>query len=124
MLGNQTLTAFVATADATRAKAFYGDVLGLELTSEDPFAIVFRAANATVRVQKVTSLTPQPFTALGWAVDDIAAIAAALVQRGVRLERYEGMGQDETGIWTSPGGARVAWFKDPDGNVLSVTQHP
>ena len=116
------MTAFVATTDPERAKAFYGDTLGLPLVSDDPWALVFSAAGAVLRIQKVERHTPHPFTALGWSVPDVAADVAALASRGVRFERYEGMQQDAAGVWTSPSGAKVAWFKDPDGNVLSLTE--
>ncbi len=122
MLGKQTLVAFVATTDAARARAFYEDTLGLSLVSSDPFALVFDAHGTTIRVQKVAAFQPQPFTALGWTVDDINAVVAALSQKDVTCERFPGMNQDAHGIWASPSGARVAWFKDPDGNVLSLTE--
>ena len=122
MLGNQTLIAFVATSHAARARTFYEQTLGLSLVSDDPFAIVFDANGTTIRVQKVEGLKPQPFTALGWLVDDLSAAVTALKQKRVLCERFPGMAQDENGVWVSPSGARVAWFKDPDGNVLSLTQ--
>ena len=122
MLGKQTLIAFVATSDAARARVFYEETLGLSLVSDDPFALVFDANGTTIRVQKVESVKPQPFTALGWLVDDLSAVVSALKQRGVRCEQFPGMDQDENGIWVSPSGAVIAWFKDPDGNVLSLTQ--
>ncbi|MEI9941002.1 MAG: VOC family protein [Pseudomonadota bacterium] len=122
MLGKQTLVAFVATADAARARAFYEDTLGLSLVSDDPYALVFDANGTTIRLQKVEGLQPQPFTALGWTVDDLNAIVAGLKQKNVTCERFPGMNQDAQGVWASPSGARVAWFKDPDGNVLSLTE--
>lgn len=116
------LVSFVATRDAARAKAFYADTLGLALVSEDPFALVFDANGTMLRVTVVKEIAPAPYTALGWEVPDIAAAARALEQAGVLLERYAGVNQDEQGIWKAPSGARVAWFKDPDGNTLSITQ--
>jgi catechol 2,3-dioxygenase-like lactoylglutathione lyase family enzyme len=116
------LIAFVPTRDPIRAKAFYRDSLGLELVSEDQFALVFDVAGTMLRVARVQELTPAPYTVLGWEVPDIAAVINTLQQRGVSFERYPGMQQDELGIWNSPSGARVAWFKDPDGNTLSVTE--
>jgi len=113
------LVAFVATTDPGRARAFYAETLGLELESESPFALVFRAGATMLRVTTVEQFTPQPFTVLGWGVPDIAAAIATL---GVACERFDGMEQDELGVWRAPGGALVAWFKDPDGNVLSLTQ--
>jgi catechol 2,3-dioxygenase-like lactoylglutathione lyase family enzyme len=122
MLGNQRLIAFLATRDSARARPFYEDVCGMRVVSEDPFALVCDANGTMVRMQKVETLQAQPFTALGWEVSDIAGVVDELVKRGAKMERYEGMGQDERGVWTSPSGARVAWFKDPDGNTLSLTQ--
>lgn len=122
MLGKQTLVAFVATSDAARARAFYETTLGLALVSDDPYALVFNANGTTIRVQKVDGFKPQPFTALGWTVEDINAVVAALQRKDVICERFPGMDQDAQGVWASPSGARVAWFKDPDGNVLSLTE--
>lgn len=115
--------AFSATIDAERAKAFYGDKLGLPLVSDEPYALVFDAAGTMLRVQKVKEVRQAPYTALGWQVPNIAAKVDELEKAGVQMERYGLPGQDEKGIWTAPGGAaKVAWFKDPDGNVLSLTQ--
>jgi catechol 2,3-dioxygenase-like lactoylglutathione lyase family enzyme len=122
MLGTQTPIAFVATCKPDRARAFYGDVLGLRLIEDSPFALVFDSGGSMLRIQKVETLTPSPYTALGWPVDDLAGIIQALVKRGVVFERYPRLDQDALGIWTSPSGAKVAWFKDPDGNGLSLTQ--
>ncbi len=121
-LGSQDIVAFVATRDTNRAKAFYGDILGLRFVSEDRFAVVFDANGTMLRVTAVPDLTPATYTVLGWRVTDIAATVEELLQAGVRFERYGGMNQDSLGIWTSPSGARVVWFKDPDGNTLSVTE--
>lgn len=123
VLGSYKLMAFVATLDPARAKAFYGGTLGLRLVSEDRFALVFDANGTTLRVSTVRELAPAKFTVLGWEVPDIVAAATALEAAGVNLERYGFPDQDERGIWTAPGGARVAWFKDPDGNTLSISQH-
>ena len=122
MLGNDQIVAFVATRDGAKARRFYEQVLGLRLISDEPWAIVFDAAGTTIRVQKVEAFAPQTFTVLGWEVADIDAAVAELARRDVRFERYAGMDQDERGVWRSPSGARVAWFKDPDGNTLSITQ--
>jgi catechol 2,3-dioxygenase-like lactoylglutathione lyase family enzyme len=116
------LIAFVPTTDAARAKAFYADTLGLELQSENEFALVFRVNGTMLRVTLVDEFTPQPFTVLGWDVPDIAAAMRELGERGVAFERFDGMDQDAQGVWRAPGGAYVAWFKDPDGNTLSVAQ--
>jgi len=123
MLTNAPVMAFVATIRPDAARAFYADVLGLNLTSEDQFALAFDAGGTMLRVAKVEMLQPAPFTVLGWVVDDIESKATELAGRGVRFEQYgEWMQQDPLGIWTSPSGARIAWFKDPDGNTLSLTQ--
>jgi predicted enzyme related to lactoylglutathione lyase len=92
--------------------------------SDDDFALVFDVHGTPLRITKVESLSPGPFTVLGWEVADISMTAARLCKRGVAFERFEGMSQDEHGIWLAPGGARVAWFKDPDGNLLSITESP
>ena len=122
MLANQTLVAFIATTDAARARAFYGETLALSLLADDPHALVFDANGTTIRLQKVAGFEPQPFTALGWTVNDVTAVVAALEQKNIACERFPGLNQDAHGIWASPSGARVAWFKDPDGNVLSLTE--
>jgi len=124
MLGDYEVIAFTQTTRPDEAKAFYGDILGLRLDEDDPFALVFRAGSTMLRVQKVPELTPLPFTTLGWNVPDIRATVANLSSKGVRFERYDGMPQDDAGIWLTPSGAMVCWFKDPDGNTLSLTQFP
>jgi catechol 2,3-dioxygenase-like lactoylglutathione lyase family enzyme len=122
LLGSQELVAFVATRDPRRAKTFYRDTLGLPLVSEDQFALVFDAAGTMLRVATVQEVAVANYTVLGWKVSDIVQTANKLQEAGVSLERYAGMQQDELGIWRSPSGARVAWFKDLDGNTLSITQ--
>jgi len=123
VLGNAPLVAFIATTDAARARAFYEDVLDLRFIADDGFALVFDANGTTLRVARVEALTPHPFTSLGWDVDDIAGVMRSLAAKGVTFERYGLPGQDETGAWTPPGTTtKVAWFKDPDGNLLSLTQ--
>ena len=124
-LGEQSLIAFVATRDAASARKFYSDTLGLRLVADElPFALVFDAHGTMLRVTMVQELITAPYTVLGWQVPDIVGAAQSLQKSGVHFERYPGMQQDKCGIWTSPGGARVAWFKDPDGNTLSISQHP
>jgi catechol 2,3-dioxygenase-like lactoylglutathione lyase family enzyme len=123
MLASAKLVAFVTVSNATRARAFYRDVLGLRLVSEDNLALVFDANGTMLRVAIAAGVTVAPYTVLGWAVAEIAATVRQLAAAGVGCERYPGMQQDELGIWQSPSGARVAWFKDPDGNTLSVSQH-
>ncbi|MBO0720348.1 MAG: VOC family protein [Blastocatellia bacterium] len=122
MLNKCDVMAFLATTQSEKARAFYCDTLGLHFEEDTPFALVVRTANAMVRIQKVHSFTPLPFTALGWVVGDIEATAKELQNKGVRFEHFEGIEQNDLGIWLSPSGARVSWFKDPDGNVLSLTQ--
>jgi catechol 2,3-dioxygenase-like lactoylglutathione lyase family enzyme len=122
LLGSHPIIAFIATRDAARAKTFYRDTLGLRLVAEDPFALAFDANGTMLRVTPVRRLVTQKHTVLGWSVPDIDASAKALRSVGVELQRYEGMQQDAVGIWSSPSGARVAWFKDPDGNTLSITE--
>jgi catechol 2,3-dioxygenase-like lactoylglutathione lyase family enzyme len=118
------LIAFAATQNMAAAKAFYAGVLGLPLMSEDSFALVFDAFGTMLRVVAVQTPAIAPYTVLGWEVADITAAVQELLKSGVIFESYPGMGLDELGIWTAPGGgARVAWFKDPDGNVLSVSRH-
>ncbi len=122
LLRTANLCAFVATADAVRAKAFYHQTLGLSLVSEDPFAIVFDANGIHIRVTPVREISIAPYTVLGWEVLNIDKAVAELADRGVLFERFQSLPQSEAGIWDAPGGARVAWFKDPDGNLLSVAQ--
>jgi len=121
-LGTAKLVAFAATTDGARARAFYEGLLGLSVVSDDDFALVLSAGGTGLRIHKVRELSPQPFTALGFQVEDIETIATELASRGVHFERYRGMAQDELGIWRAPSGARIAWFMDPDDNTLSLTQ--
>ena len=123
-LGGESLVAFVATTDLARAEAFYRDVLGLRHQGTNPFASVFDANGTMLRVTLVDERAQAGYTVLGWRVDDIAATIAELTGRGVEFHRYEGMGQDGLGVWTAPDGARIAWFSDPDGNTLSLSQFP
>jgi uncharacterized glyoxalase superfamily protein PhnB len=122
MLGGENLMAFVATSDAPRAKAFYQGILGLRLLADEPYALVFDVNGTVLRVQKVQQLAPAQYTALGWQVPDIAGAIAALRAKQVAFERYPHFEQDAAGVWTAPSGAKVAWFKDPDGNLLSLTE--
>ena len=124
MLTDAKLTAFAATTDAARARTFYGGVLGLTLRSEDDFALSFDAGGVELRVQKVERLTPQPFTVLGWQVGDVADVVRRLAAQRVAMERYPWLEQDAQGVWSAPSGARIAWFKDPDRNLLSVAEYP
>ena len=114
--------AFGATRDGARAREFYEKTLGLSLISEDNFAVVLDANGTMLRLQKVETFTPSVFTALGWEVSNIRAAVSELLTRGVTFQKYPWMDQDELGIWSAPSGARVAWFRDPDGNTLSLTE--
>lgn len=122
MLADKKLTAFVATAKPDEAKAFYKNILGLKFLSEDAFALEFEANKTVLRIAIVQKFTPQPFTVLGWHVKDIVSEIKSLNDKNVFCEKYNFLQQDKSGVWTSPNGSKVAWFKDPDGNVLSLTQ--
>lgn len=124
MLGNQKVQAFILTTDAARSRAFYEDTLGLRYVGEDDFAITMDSNGVELRLTKMRSHTPVPHTVLGWCVEDVPAVAAKLRETGIRFEQYGIPGQDETGIWNMDGSTvKVGWFKDPDGNVLSIAQH-
>ena len=119
------IIAFVPILDVTRAKHFYSEVLGLRLLSEEPpYALVFDANGIMLRLVIAKELPPRFGTALGWRVPDVSVVVKELEATGVVFERYPGMNQDTLGIWNAPTGAKVAWFKDPDGNVLSISEHP
>ena len=122
MLTDKKLKAFVPTVKPTEAKSFYEGILGLKLLSQDNFALEFDANGTLLRVTIVQELKPHPFTILGWNVDDIVSVIKQLNDKDVFCERYDFFRQDNLGIWTSPNGSKVAWFKDPDGNVLSLTE--
>ena len=121
VLSGATVATFVPTLDRDGARAFYEGKLGLRLVGESPFALLFDANGTAVRVTPVRELHPQPFTLLGFEVADITETARTLAQRGVTFERFDGFDQDDQGIWHAPGGDKVAWFKDPDGNLLSIS---
>jgi catechol 2,3-dioxygenase-like lactoylglutathione lyase family enzyme len=124
-LGRYKIVAFVTIVDVDKARSFYRDTLGLTLLREEPpFALVFDANGIMLRLGMGTERAPVQGTVMGWDVSDIGATVRELESAGVRFERYENMKQDEQGIWTSPTGARVAWFRDPDGNVLGLSQFP
>jgi len=116
------MIAFTQTMQPEKAKHFFGKVIGLKFEHETPAAIVYSAGKTMVRVQKVREFTPLPFTSLGWKVPDVTLAVRYLTSRGVRFERYQGMPQDDLGIWTSPDGGNICWFKDPDGNTISLSQ--
>lgn len=122
MLANETLKAFVPTVKPNEARAFYRDILEFKLEYEDNYALQFDAGGQILRVIIVPELTPHQFTALGWNVGNIKSIINWLNSKGVHCEKYDFMEQDDLGVWEAPGGSKIAWFKDPDGNVLSLTQ--
>jgi catechol 2,3-dioxygenase-like lactoylglutathione lyase family enzyme len=124
MLGSNKIVAFVPTTDSNRARAFYEGVLGLKFVADDGFAMVLDANGIMIRVAKVgKDFSPAQFTILGWQVSGIEKVVAGMQAKGVQFERYGFLKQDELGVWTAPEGSKVAWFRDPDGNVLSVSQH-
>jgi catechol 2,3-dioxygenase-like lactoylglutathione lyase family enzyme len=123
MLRSTDIIAFVPTQDSEKARSFYEGMLGLEFVSEDGFALVFNANGIMIRVVKMQQFTPVAYTILGWRVKEIEKIVTALVEKGVRFERYGFFKQDDLAIWTTPNGDKVAWFKDPDGNTLSLSEH-
>ena len=124
MLNPSRLVAFVATADADRARAFYEGQLRLALLQDNGYSLIFDANGTQLRVQRVETVAPHPYTALGWEVDDLAASVRTLVAAGVAMARFPGLPLDADGIWDTPDGSRVAWFHDPDGNTLSIHQPP
>ena len=123
MLYENKVVSFVPTQDAAVARAFYESILGLRFLSEDKFAVVFEMHEATLRVVSIDEFEPAKYTILGWEIVGIEDVAIELKEKGVVFERYEWLEQDYLGIWTAPNGDRVAWFKDPDGNVLSISEH-
>lgn len=114
--------AFLAATDLARARAFFGDVLGLQLMAEDGFACMFRAGAVSLRVSLVEQIVTAPYTVLGWIVPNIGQAIAELSAQGVAFQQFDGLDQDELGVWRTPDGSLVAWFRDPDGSVLSLTQ--
>jgi catechol 2,3-dioxygenase-like lactoylglutathione lyase family enzyme len=121
MLKSSKIKAFVSTTQPDKAREFYSVKLGLKLLSEDTYGLEFEANGAHLRISFVEKLTPQPFTVLGWDTSDIVSTIKFLIENGITFERYTFIEQDDSCIWTAPGGTRVAWFKDPDGNLLSIS---
>ena len=122
MLDGCSLIAFAATTDGATARTFYEGVLGLHFVAEDEFAVVYDVQGIEFRLQKVATLHPQPHTTLGWSVTGIDQVVQDITARGARFERYGSLEQDAAGIWKSPSGARIAWLKDANGNLLSLTE--
>ena len=123
MLASMNMMGFILTKDYDKSRAFYEGSLGFKFESLDQFALVMQAGKSMIRIVKVPTFTPLQSTVLGWQVGDIEAIVDWLTKRGVAFEKYPFVQDKERGIWTTPDGSKVAWFKDPDGNVLSVSQH-
>jgi catechol 2,3-dioxygenase-like lactoylglutathione lyase family enzyme len=124
MLQSGKLVGFVPATDYEKARDFYVGKLGFEFISLDQFALAVKVGGHMIRITKMPNFAPLQGTILGWEVGDIEAVVGWLKNRGVAVEKYPFVQDQELGIWTAPGGARIAWFKDPDGNVLSVSQHP
>jgi catechol 2,3-dioxygenase-like lactoylglutathione lyase family enzyme len=123
MLASSKIIGFVPTKDSAKARAFYEGKLGFQFLSDDLFALVVRAGETMIRISKAKDFTPVPYTVMGWEVPNIEEIVDWLNQRGVEFEKYSFVHDAKRGIWTAPSGDKIAWFKDPDGNVLSVSQH-
>jgi len=126
MLATAPIIGFIPTLDAARSRAFYEHTLGLTFVADDGFALVFRSGANMIRIARVQDLTPPPYTILGWEVPDIVAEVTALTAAGLVFARYPFLPSDQVdalGIWSAPGGAKIAWFHDPDGNTLSLSQH-
>ena len=123
MLGSMKIVAFVPIKDSEKARSFYEGVVGLRFVKDDGFALVFEANGIRVRAAQMKDFTPAQFTVLGWQVYEIENVVRDLQKKGVHFEIFGFFQQDELGIWTAPTGDKVAWFKDPDGNILSVSQH-
>jgi catechol 2,3-dioxygenase-like lactoylglutathione lyase family enzyme len=123
MLATSKIIAFVPTTDPVRSKQFYEGVLGLRFVKDDGFALVFDANGIMVRVAKGRDFKPAQYTILGWEASDIETTLTEMAGKGVPFEQFGLPGQDNIGIWTAPSGDKVAWFKDPDGNILSISQH-
>lgn len=113
---------FVATCQSDASRYFYQSILGFDLIEDQPFALVFDTGGFQLRVQKVESVVSPPYTSAGWLVTDLNQEVTRLTGRGVTLQRYPHLDQDETGVWTTPDGTRIVWFCDPDGNLLSLTE--
>lgn len=123
MLADNPLIGFIPTTDAARAHIFFVERLGLRFEYDDGFALVVSTAGSQIRIVRVGEFTPVPYTILGWEVPDLAGSVREIAASGVVFTRYPHVTQDELGIWTTPSGSQVAWFSDPDGNVLSLSQH-
>jgi catechol 2,3-dioxygenase-like lactoylglutathione lyase family enzyme len=123
MLGTTDIVAMIPTTDNAKARAFYEGLLGLSFVRDDGFALVLSANGIMIRVVKLEKFTPVQYTILGWQVKEIEKVVTRLEEKGLHFERFGFFKQDDLGIWTAPNGDKVAWFKDPDGNTLSVSEH-
>jgi len=124
MLENPKITAFLPTINPEQSKQFYTDTLGLKLISEDVYALEFEGSGIFLRITVVEKFEPHPFTVLGFKIEDIATQIKSLSKKGVEFEKYNYFEQDNLGVWNSPSNAKIAWFKDPDGNLVSLTEYP
>ena len=122
MLDSAKMVGFLFTTNYEKAKKFYHGKLGFRFIGQDEFALVVEVGGHMIRISRLPKFTPAQGTVLGWEVSDVEAAVAWLGERGVSVEKYPWV-DDPRGIWTAPGGSKVAWFKDPDGNVLSVSKH-
>jgi catechol 2,3-dioxygenase-like lactoylglutathione lyase family enzyme len=123
MISKGEVMGFIPTTDSARARHFYESILELQFVSDDAFALVFESNGTVIRIAKLETLAPAPYTILGWQVNDIEDEVRTLAGRGVLFERYPPLEQGEVGVWTAPGGTKIVWFQDPDGNLLSLSQH-
>lgn len=123
MVPGSKVIGFIPTLDAARALDFYQNLLGLRFVSDDSFAVVMDSGGTMIRLVRTEKFTPAPYTILGWQVEDLSDAVMQLTAKGLIFQRYPFLQQDESGIWTAPEGAKVAWFHDPDGNTLSFSQH-
>jgi catechol 2,3-dioxygenase-like lactoylglutathione lyase family enzyme len=123
-LNSCKMMAFVPTSNLERAREFYKFTLGFRLVSEDAYGMIFEVSGSFMRVVNIQQVFPAKYTVLGWKVPNIRAAAEELAGKGIKFDHYQGFDQDEQGIWTAPDGAQVAWFRDPDRNILSLTQFP
>lgn len=123
MISESSLVGFIPSMDLIKAKSFYTQILGLLLDHEDDYALEFNVRGCRIRINKVNEKFPVPYTVLGWSVMDIGTTVSELIQKGIQFEKFDGLNQRENGICTFPDGSQVAWFKDPDDNILSITQY-
>lgn len=123
MLGSAEITALVGTVKPALSRAFYEGVLGLKFINDDGFAAIYQGKNARIRVSRVPAIAPAQYAVLAFTVDDIARAVDAMTAKGVVFARFGFFVQDEQGVWSAPDGTKVAWFHDPDLNLLSLVQH-